>query len=210
MRFQFWITDKELEWLSSYLTNREQVCAVNGTTLLPKKITCGEPQGSILGPLIILLCTNDLADCLDKTTLCLYVDDPQIFSAATDLTELNKNLNHDMGKLTERLNRNKLQHHPTEMKLMYIGSRQNLKTINCDSSIMIDKKSASSTCAVIQLSWSEPGRKPWVEWPYWNNLGRVLDWWNVSNHMFPPIPCKQYIVLNPAFLWLLLTPIGSM
>ena len=27
---------------------------------------------------------------------------------------LNENLNHDMGKLTEWLNRNKLQHHPTK------------------------------------------------------------------------------------------------
>ena len=42
-----------------------------------------------------------------------------------------------MGKLTEWLNRNKLQHHPTKARLVYKGSRQNLKTINCDSSIMV-------------------------------------------------------------------------
>ena len=40
MRSRFGITDKELEWFSSYLTNREQICTVNGTTSLPKKITC--------------------------------------------------------------------------------------------------------------------------------------------------------------------------
>ena len=82
---------------------------------------------------------NDPTDCRNKTTPCLYADDTQIFSAATDLTELNENLNHDMGKLTEWLNRNKLRHHPTKTKLMYIyiASRQNLNAINCDSSIMI-------------------------------------------------------------------------
>ena len=129
MRFQFGITNTELEWFSSYLTNREQVCTVNGTTSLPKKITCGLPQGSILGPLLFLLYFyNDLTDCLNKSTPCLYADDTQIFSAATDLTELNENLNHDMDKLTEWLNGNKLQHHPTKTKLMYIASRQNLNT----------------------------------------------------------------------------------
>ena len=75
---------------------------------------------------------NDPANCLDKTTPCLYADDTPIFLAVTDL---NENLNRDMRKLTEGLNRNKSQHHPTKTKL--IGSRQKLKTNNCDSSIMI-------------------------------------------------------------------------
>ena len=155
MRLQFGITNTELKWFSSYLTNREQVCAVNGTTSSPKKITCGVPQGSILGPLLFLLYINDLTDCLDKTTPCLYADDTQIFSAATDLTELNENLNHDMDKLTEWLNKNKLQYHPTKTKLMYIGSSHNIKTVNCDSSIMINNQPVprvrSFTCLGVKL-----------------------------------------------------------
>jgi hypothetical protein len=119
---QFGITNVELDWFSSYLTNREQVCIVNGITSTPKKIVCGVPQGSIVGPLLFLLYINDLPDCLDKTTPRLYADDTQIFSAAKDLEKLSENINHDMNKLREWLIRNKLQHHPTKTKVMYIGS----------------------------------------------------------------------------------------
>ena len=73
---------------------------------------------------------NDLPDCLDKTTPCLYADDTQIFSAAKDLAELTKNLNHDVNKLREWLTRDKLQHHPTKTKVMYMGSRHNLEPRN--------------------------------------------------------------------------------
>ena len=48
----FRIFNNELKWFKSYLTNREQVCAINGHLLSPQNITCGIPQGSILGPLI--------------------------------------------------------------------------------------------------------------------------------------------------------------
>ena len=107
MNVRFGITKVELDWFSSYLTNREQVCTVNGTTSAPKKIVCGVPQGSILGPLLFLLYINDLPDCLDKTIPCLYADDTQIFSAAKDIPQLTENLNHDLDKLNEWLIRNK-------------------------------------------------------------------------------------------------------
>ena len=80
LKNQFGICDNELNWFSSYLNDRMQVCYVNGQTSAPKIIVNGIPQGSILGPLLFLLYINDLPDNLEKSIPFLYADDAQIFS----------------------------------------------------------------------------------------------------------------------------------
>ncbi len=92
MKTQFGFTNIELDWFQSYLTNRKQVCHINGKFSSSKKIITGVPQGSILGPLLFYLYLNDLPECLCKTTPCLYADDTQIFASSFDYAELIDNL----------------------------------------------------------------------------------------------------------------------
>ena len=122
LKNQFGIHDIELKWFESYLTNREQVCLENGHTSLPKKIRCGVPQGSILGPLLFLLYVNDMPDHSKKTTPYLYADDTQISSSSYDLETLAQNLNDDLNNIQRWLLKNKLQHHPTKLLLHLITS----------------------------------------------------------------------------------------
>ena len=53
------------EWFRSYLSNRQQVCYVDGVTSSLEYVTCGVPQGSILGLLLFLVYVNDIPKCLD-------------------------------------------------------------------------------------------------------------------------------------------------
>ena len=85
------------------------------------------------------------------------------FSAAKDLEKLTENINHDMNKLREWLIRNKLQHHTTKTKVMYIGSRPNLKIMNDDLPVVINNqlvpRERSFTCLGVKLDetleWNE-------------------------------------------------------
>ena len=75
MRNLFGIIGIQLKWFESYLNNRVQQCMINGKLSSQKTITCGVPQGSILGPLLFLLYVNDMPESLNYSTPSLYADD---------------------------------------------------------------------------------------------------------------------------------------
>ena len=122
----FGIHDTELNWLQSYLNDTKQVCFVNDQTSSARKIICGIPQGSILGPLLFLLYINDMPDILEKTTPCLYANEAQIHSSSHDYNTLVKNLNMDLANIQKWLAKNKLKSHAKKTKVMFIGSLHNL------------------------------------------------------------------------------------
>ena len=43
------------QWFKSYLENRTQICSVIGSLAKSCSLSCGVPQGTILGPLLFLL-----------------------------------------------------------------------------------------------------------------------------------------------------------
>ena len=49
-------------WISSYLTNRSQFVNIAVYSSGAQRITCRVPQGSIRGPMLFILCINDMCN----------------------------------------------------------------------------------------------------------------------------------------------------
>ena len=92
------IRSKALNWFISYLSNRKQYVTYNGVSSPVNNITCGVPQGSILGPLLFLLYINDLGHICSNTTLILFADYTNLFKSGKDLNKMQDELNSELAK----------------------------------------------------------------------------------------------------------------
>ena len=72
------IRENALLWFKSYLTDRKQFVSLNGTNSKIKSITCGVPQGSVLGPILFLFYINDLPNISNNLKFLLFADDKSI------------------------------------------------------------------------------------------------------------------------------------
>ena len=134
----FGISGLQLNWFESYLSNREQQCEVNDTLSTPKRIKCGVPQGSILGPLLFLLYINDMPDCLQNSDPSPYADDTVICASSNDCNDLVAIINADLENIRKWMGKNKLQIHPKKSKYMFVASPHNLKNNINDHPVSIN------------------------------------------------------------------------
>ena len=123
------VSSSTVGWFESYLSNRMQQmsCGSELSDALP--VTFGVPQGSILGPLLFLVYINDLPSITNKCNVSLYADDTVLYCYASDVNDLEKNLNEDLLKLAIWLNENKPTLNLNKTRSMIIGSDRKLCNI---------------------------------------------------------------------------------
>ena len=94
--YHYGVRGKAYEWFQSYLANRKQFVCVNGHNSDSLSLTCGVPQGSVLGPLLFLLYVNDLPNTSSLLTFHLFADDTNIYYSCKNLDDLESKLNHEL------------------------------------------------------------------------------------------------------------------
>ena len=82
------IRGNPLQWFKSCLQNRLRYTVVNGKISNLQHVQYGVPQGSVLGPLLFLLYTNDFVTAVGKNKLRLFADDSNVFVTADNATTL--------------------------------------------------------------------------------------------------------------------------
>jgi hypothetical protein len=76
----FGITGTAYSWFESYLSSRSFSVLCNGHLSATTPLSCGVPQGSVLGPLLFIMYTMPLSSILSATSVDhhLYADDTQL------------------------------------------------------------------------------------------------------------------------------------
>ena len=145
------IHGKSFKWFQSYLENRTQKCSVNGSLSNSYSLTCGVPQGTILGPLLFLLYINDLPNCLSNCKPRMYADDTHLTYAGSNLENVQFCLNEDLANVFNWLQANKLTLNMTKTEFMLIGSRQRLNTLTASPTITMNNTQVSQVTTTKSL-----------------------------------------------------------
>ena len=77
------------KWFKSYLTGRQQYTTTAHLKSDVRSINYGVPEGSVLGPILFLLCVNDLNQAIVHSKVHHFADDNNFLYASHSLKKIN-------------------------------------------------------------------------------------------------------------------------
>ena len=134
---------KELTWMESYLTGRKQQVYVDGALSDPLDLEAGVPQGSILGPLLYVIFTNDLPEvihdhlatnntffnthCRTCGSICSFADDSTYAKSDKDVDKLQDDIKTKFNDISSYMANNKLVLNSDKTHLLIMTSAEKHK-----------------------------------------------------------------------------------
>ena len=121
----------ELQWFKNYVHDRIQVVEFQGVTSAAESMFAGDPQGSILGPLLFIFHLKDLPNAVTKCSVLMYADDTVLFFSAPQVSTIVATLiNMELRDLQHWLKVNCLFINVVKTEAMLFGTSQKLSKVD--------------------------------------------------------------------------------
>ena len=88
------------KWFASFLTGRSFNVKVSEMRSAHAPVGSGNPQGTILGPLLFILFINNVSYVISNSQIQLYADDSKMYSRANNIEQCTK-FNDDIVSVNE-------------------------------------------------------------------------------------------------------------
>ena len=151
-----------LKLIKNYLTNRKQFVKIGKNKSELRLISCGVPQGSVLGPLLFILYINDLHKACSTGNIRIFADDTNVFFKCKDINEITRIGSLLMTQLHQWFKSNKLTLNAEKSNFVVFRSkRKNLTNIPDQLQFenqKIDRKNSVKYLGVTldeHLTWNE-------------------------------------------------------
>jgi len=131
---RFGVEGDALNWIKSYLTDRSQIVNFGCSDSVALPVTCGVPQGSVLGPRQFISYIEEMASVFTNHGVNLhgFADDMQglISSSPSCITATTATLTETVIDIETNCSSRRLQLNPNKIELIWFGSAANLRKLN--------------------------------------------------------------------------------
>ena len=148
--------------MSSYLKGRSQSVYVDGFLSAPLSVTSGVPQGSILGPLLYVIFTNELPEILHTHasagnifntgchlcgTVCCYADDSTLSIFCENPQDLGRAVSDKYKLVSEFMSDNKLKLNGDKTHLMMMASERSWNVLVDEDDVNLNTGNEVISCS---------------------------------------------------------------
>ncbi|PIK49357.1 hypothetical protein BSL78_13780 [Apostichopus japonicus] len=130
-----------LKWMTSYLSDRQQIVCLGKDSSDPQTLECGVPQGSVLGPVLFTVYTSSLGQLLRSQDMDyhFYADDSSLYLMfhPNDITITVHRLEKCITSVRQWMSHKCLKINDSKTEVLLISSKHLARKIECPSSLLV-------------------------------------------------------------------------